>query len=136
MAWLRGSVKLLTSYSYWSCGPVSPKNRCCPDANLCRLGQTSETAVYWYAPLRVDSNGGKSEFELTRFSYATEQTVESRILAQGVRNNTSIYLADDHSLDGQQGETSGDMQNVPSAASKGGDLGSDGREEELLELIL
>jgi E3 ubiquitin-protein ligase SHPRH len=59
------------------------------------------------------------------------ETVESRILSQGVRNGTSIYLKDEAG-----DEAVASMPNVPSAAHKGGDLSNDGNEEELLKLIL
>ena len=64
-------------------------------------------------------------------SYATRDTVETRILSQGVRNGTSIYLKDEAG-----DEIVADMQNVASAANKGGDLVNDGNEEELLKLIM
>jgi E3 ubiquitin-protein ligase SHPRH len=47
-----------------------------------------------------------------------------------VRNGTSIYLKDEAG-----DEIVADMPNVVSAAHKGGDLASDGNEEELLKLI-
>nr|XP_019047438.1 E3 ubiquitin-protein ligase SHPRH [Kwoniella bestiolae CBS 10118]OCF26368.1 E3 ubiquitin-protein ligase SHPRH [Kwoniella bestiolae CBS 10118] len=75
-----------------------------------RLGQDKETSVYCYATL---------------------ETVESRILSQGVRNGTSIYL-DEANGD----EHVADMPNVASAASKGGDVAGDGNEEDLLGLIM
>jgi len=59
------------------------------------------------------------------------ETVESRILSQGVRNGTSIYLEDEDADDAVAS-----MPNVVSAAHKGGDLSNDGNEEELLNLIL
>ncbi|EIW68737.1 hypothetical protein TREMEDRAFT_71902 [Tremella mesenterica DSM 1558] len=71
-----------------------------------RLGQKHETAVY---------------------CYATMDTIETRILSQGVQNQTSIYLKDPN--------VTMSMPNVVSAAHKGGDV-SDGNEEELLRLIL
>lgn len=74
-----------------------------------RLGQSKETTVY---------------------CYATMDTVESRILSQGVRNRTSIYLKDDTSDDVVAG-----MENVVSAAHKGGDV-SDGSSTELLSLFM
>jgi E3 ubiquitin-protein ligase SHPRH len=64
-------------------------------------------------------------------SYATMETVESRILSQGVRNGTSIYLKEEGA-----NEAVASMSNVASAAHKGGDLSNDGNEEELLGLIL
>ncbi|WVQ69001.1 uncharacterized protein L199_007213 [Kwoniella botswanensis] len=75
-----------------------------------RLGQDKETSVYCYATL---------------------ETVESRILSQGVRNGTSIYL-DEENAD----QHVADMPNVASAANKGGDVGGDGNEEDLLGLIM
>ena len=64
-------------------------------------------------------------------SYATMETVESRILSQGVRNGTSIYLKDSTA-----DNVVASMPNVVSAAHKGGDLSTDGNEEELLKLIM
>lgn len=64
-------------------------------------------------------------------SYATMDTVESRILSQGVRNGTSIYLKDETA-----DEVVAEMPNVASAAHKGGDLSNDENEEELLKLIM
>lgn len=64
-------------------------------------------------------------------SYATMDTVESRILSQGVRNGTSIYLADDTA-----DQVVAEMSNVASAAHKGGDVAAGGNEEDLLGLIL
>ena len=58
------------------------------------------------------------------------ETVESRILSQGVRNGTSIYLKDEDA-----DTVVASMPNVVSAAHKGGDLSKDGNEEELLKLI-
>ncbi|OCF41195.1 hypothetical protein I317_05025 [Kwoniella heveanensis CBS 569] len=80
---------------------------------------------------RVDRLG--QDKETTVYCYATMETVESRILSQGVRNGTSIYLADEDA-DG----VVADMPNVASAAHKGGDvsLGGDANEEDLLGLIL
>ncbi|WVQ97832.1 hypothetical protein IAU59_004947 [Kwoniella sp. CBS 9459] len=80
---------------------------------------------------RVDRLG--QDKETTVYCYATMETVESRILSQGVRNGTSIYLADE-AADG----VVADMPNVASAAHKGGDvsLGGDANEEDLLSLIL
>lgn len=63
-------------------------------------------------------------------SYATSDTVESKILLQGIRNGTSIYLKE-----GDAGNAVADMPNVVSAAHKGGDIANDGKEEELLSLI-
>ena len=57
-------------------------------------------------------------------------TVESRILSQGVRNQTSIYLKD-----GTSDDVVASMENVVSAAHKGGDV-SDGSSKELLSLIM
>lgn len=57
-------------------------------------------------------------------------TVESRILSQGVRNGTSIYLADDTA-----DQVVAEMPNVASAAHKG-DVAAGGNEEDLLGLIL
>ncbi len=57
-------------------------------------------------------------------------TVESRILAQGVRNHTSIYLED---KDGDR--VVAELPNVASAAHKGGDL-NDNDDDALLKLIL
>lgn len=59
------------------------------------------------------------------------ETVEARILSQGVRNGTSIYLKD---KSGDQ--VVANMPNVASAAHKGGDVGNDGSEEDLIGLIL
>jgi len=79
---------------------------------------------------RVDRLG--QDKETTVFCYATmPDTVESRILAQGVRNHTSIYLKDEHA------DTAvAEMPNVVSAAHKGGDLSVQGDEHELLSLIM
>ncbi|WWC59243.1 uncharacterized protein I303_101793 [Kwoniella dejecticola CBS 10117] len=77
---------------------------------------------------RVDRLGQKKE--TTVFCYATMETVESRILSQGVRNGTSIYL-DEENAD----EHVAEMPNVASAASKGGDVAGEGNEEDLLGLI-
>ncbi|WWC67711.1 uncharacterized protein I206_101623 [Kwoniella pini CBS 10737] len=77
---------------------------------------------------RVDRLGQKKE--TTVFCYATLETVESRILSQGVRNGTSIYL-DAENADQQVAE----LPNVASAASKGGDVAGEGNEEDLLGLI-
>lgn len=66
------------------------------------------------------------------YCYATRDTVESRILSQGVRNGTSIYLKDDDIESGGVRE----MPNVVGPAHKGGDVSNDGKEEELLQLIL
>lgn len=86
---------------------------------------------------RVDRLGQKNE--TTVYCYATRDTVESRILALGVRNGTSIYLKQDDpelQLGGSQ-ENSHQQQNFASAAGKGGDLGKgEANEEELLGLIL
>jgi E3 ubiquitin-protein ligase SHPRH len=73
-----------------------------------RLGQDKDTTVYCYATM--------------------PDTVESRILALGVRNHTSIYLA-------EEGREVEDMPNVASAAHKMGDLGVQGDEHELLQLV-
>ena len=59
------------------------------------------------------------------------ETVESRILSQGVRNGTSIYLKDEDA-----DRVVASMPHVVSAAHRGGDLSHDGNEEELLKLIL
>ena len=58
-------------------------------------------------------------------------TVESKILSQGVRNGTSIYLKDENA-----DTVVASMSNVVSAAQKGGDLSKDGDDEILLNLIL
>lgn len=76
----------------------------------------------------VESPRRRADAEI---SYATTDTVESRILSQGVRNGTSIYLKDE-----QADELVAEMPNVASAAHKGGDLSNDGNEEELLNLIM
>ncbi|OXB37227.1 E3 ubiquitin-protein ligase SHPRH [Cryptococcus neoformans] len=78
---------------------------------------------------RVDRLG--QEKETSVFCYATMDTVESRILSQGVRNGTSIYLADDTA-----DQVVAEMPNVASAAHKGGDVAAGGNEEDLLGLIL
>lgn len=65
---------------------------------------------------RVDRLGQKKQTEV--YCYATMETVEARILSQGVRNGTSIYLAD-KDADARVVEA---MPNVASAASRGGDL--------------
>lgn len=70
--------------------------------------------------------------ETTVFCYATQDTVESRILSQGVRNGTSIYLNED----AQGDQVVEDLDNVVSAAHRGGDIGVDGNEEEMLQLIM
>ncbi|WWC87137.1 uncharacterized protein L201_002023 [Kwoniella dendrophila CBS 6074] len=75
-----------------------------------RLGQNKETSVYCYATL---------------------DTVESRILSQGVRNGTSIYL-DEENAD----QHVADMPNVASAATRGGDVAGESNEEDLLGLIM
>jgi E3 ubiquitin-protein ligase SHPRH len=67
------------------------------------------------------------------YCYATRDTVESRILSQGVRNGSSIYLRED---DVESKIVDENMPNVVGAAQKGGDVGNDGKEEELLQLIL
>ncbi|ORX34384.1 SNF2 family N-terminal domain-domain-containing protein [Kockovaella imperatae] len=77
---------------------------------------------------RVDRLGQKRETEV--YCYATLETVESRILSQGVRNGTSIYLKDEDA-----DTVVASMPNVVSSAHKGGDLFT-GNEEELLKLIL
>lgn len=77
-----------------------------------RLGQDKETTAYCYATL--------------------PDTVESRILSQGVRNHTSIYLKDEAQAEQQEGQ----MENVVSAAHKGGDVSVGGDDEELLRLIM
>nr|ODN87625.1 hypothetical protein L203_03405 [Cryptococcus depauperatus CBS 7841] len=73
-----------------------------------RLGQQKETSVY---------------------CYATMDTVESRILSQGVRNGSSIYLADKHA-----DNVVAEMPNLASAAHRGGDI-LNGEEENLLDLM-
>ncbi|ODO03141.1 hypothetical protein I350_05986 [Cryptococcus amylolentus CBS 6273] len=78
---------------------------------------------------RVDRLGQDKETSV--FCYATMDTVESRILSQGVRNGTSIYLASDDADD-----VVAEMPNVASAAHKGGDVTAGGSEEEMLGLIL
>lgn len=96
-----------------------------------RLGQDKETTVYWYVRPSNSAKGGCVRL-MYRHSYATmPETVESRILSQGVRNHTSIYLRD------QDADLAvADMPNVVSAAHKGGDISNDGNEEELLRLIM
>ncbi|ORY26908.1 SNF2 family N-terminal domain-domain-containing protein [Naematelia encephala] len=79
---------------------------------------------------RVDRLG--QDKETTVFCYATNETVESRILVQGVRNGTSIYLSEEEAGD----DVVAEMPNVVSAAHKGGDLANEGDEESLLGLIL
>jgi E3 ubiquitin-protein ligase SHPRH len=91
-----------------------------------RLGQEEETTVYW----QVD-HIFQTPVALLICSYATMDTVESRILSQGVRNGTSIYLKDEGA-----DTVVAELPNVVSAANKGGDLSSDGNEEELLKLIM
>ncbi|WVQ84030.1 hypothetical protein IAT38_006175 [Cryptococcus sp. DSM 104549] len=79
---------------------------------------------------RVDRLG--QDKETTVFCYATMDTVESRILSQGVRTGTSIYLADE-----TEGEhVVAEMPNVASAAHKGGDVAAGAIEEDLLGLIM
>jgi len=73
----------------------------------------------------------RSQYAELRSSYATMDTVESRILSQGVRNGTSIYLKDKGADD-----VVAELPNVASAANKGGDLSNEGNEEELLKLIM
>lgn len=65
------------------------------------------------------------------YCYTTQDTVESRILSQGVRNGSSIYLKEEEQGD----QVVEDMDNVASAAHKGGDIGV-GNEEEMLKLIM
>lgn len=93
-----------------------------------RLGQEKETSVFWYAPV---CRFPEHITEHLYHSYATMDTVESRILSQGVRNGTSIYLADDTA-----DQVVAEMSNVASAAHKGGDVAAGGNEEDLLGLIL
>jgi len=69
--------------------------------------------------------------ETTVYCYSTQDTVESRILSQGVRNGSSIYLKEEEQGD----QVVEDMDNVASAAHKGGDIGV-GNEEEMLKLIM
>ncbi|WWD22075.1 hypothetical protein CI109_106564 [Kwoniella shandongensis] len=78
---------------------------------------------------RVDRLG--QDKETTVYCYATMETVEARILSQGVRNGTSIYLDADNA-----DHVVADMPNVVSAAHKGGDVSGDSNEEDLLGLIL
>ncbi|WVR04446.1 hypothetical protein IAU60_001449 [Kwoniella sp. DSM 27419] len=78
---------------------------------------------------RVDRLG--QEKATVVYCYATMETVESRILVQGVRNGTSIYLDDEHA-----GAAVADLPNVASAAHKGGDVSGDANEEDLLGLIM
>lgn len=75
-----------------------------------RLGQTQNTSVY---------------------CYATMDTVESRILSQGVRNGTSIYLADKKADE----EAMSRMPHVAHAAGQGGDISTVKVDEELIKLI-
>ncbi|KAL7424578.1 hypothetical protein Q5752_000262 [Cryptotrichosporon argae] len=78
---------------------------------------------------RVDRLGQKQQTSV--FCYATMDTVEARVLSQGVRNGTSIYLKD------EEGEASVKaMPNVVSAAQRGGDMSSEGNEHELVKLIM
>lgn len=84
-------------------------------ADLSRLGQKHETAVY---------------------CYYTQDTVEARILSNNVRDGTSIYLKPS---DFESGMAENNMAHVAAGASKGGDLGASEGEErdfELLSLIL
>jgi E3 ubiquitin-protein ligase SHPRH len=75
------------------CGTVPVAHSALAIGRVDRLGQRNETSVY---------------------CYATRETVESRILSQGVRNGTSIYLKD----------------------AEGGDVSNDSDQEDLLKLIL
>jgi E3 ubiquitin-protein ligase SHPRH len=102
----------LLIFSYRASGSVGPCEEKSEAAlTIPRLGQKEETTVY---------------------CYSTRDTVESRILSQGVRNGTSIYLKDEE----QGNQVVEDMDNVASAAHKGGDIGVDGNEEEMLQLIM
>jgi E3 ubiquitin-protein ligase SHPRH len=74
---------------------------------------------------------GKNQ-DTTVYCYSTQDTVESRILSQGVRNGSSIYLKEEEQGD----QVVEDMDNVVGAAHKGGDIGVDGNEEEMLKLIM
>lgn len=58
-------------------------------------------------------------------SYSTKDTVESRILARGIRNGDSIYLKDGVAVE---------QENVAPAAAKGGDANA-GDARDLLELL-
>ncbi|CAK9783442.1 hypothetical protein CC85DRAFT_282178 [Cutaneotrichosporon oleaginosum] len=80
---------------------------------------------------RVDRLGQEAETRV--YCYATLDTVEARILAQGVRNGTSIYLADKKEDEAAMAA----MENVAHAASHGGDVAavSSAVDEELLKLI-
>lgn len=92
------------------CGTVPVAHSALAIGRVDRLGQRNETSVY---------------------CYATRETVESRILSQGVRNGTSIYLKD-----AEGDEVVAEMSNVVSAAHKGGDVSNDSDQEDLLKLIL
>jgi E3 ubiquitin-protein ligase SHPRH len=80
---------------------------------------------------RVDRLGQENETRV--YCYATLDTVESRILAQGVRNGTSIYLADKEEDEAAMAA----MENVAHAASHGGDVSAvvSAIDEDLLKLI-
>lgn len=80
---------------------------------------------------RVDRLGQQEETRV--YCYATLDTVESRILAQGVRNGTSIYLADKKEDEAAMAA----MENVAHAASHGGDVSTvaSAIDEDLLKLI-
>ncbi|BEI82473.1 hypothetical protein CcaverHIS002_0303410 [Cutaneotrichosporon cavernicola] len=80
---------------------------------------------------RVDRLGQQQETRV--YCYATLDTVESRILAQGVRNGTSIYLADKE----EDEAVMATMDNVAHAARHGGDVSAvaSAIDEDLLKLI-
>lgn len=80
---------------------------------------------------RVDRLGQENETNV--YCYATLETVESRILSQGVRNGTSIYLADKDEDEAAMAA----MENVAHAASHGGDVATvaSAIDEDLLKLI-
>jgi E3 ubiquitin-protein ligase SHPRH len=104
---------------------------------VCELTSSnrSSRSVSWRAPNHycrklIRSLGQKEE--TTVYCYSTQDTVESRILSQGVRNGSSIYLKEEEQGD----QVVEDMDNVVGAAHKGGDIGVDGNEEEMLKLIM
>ncbi|KAL1409743.1 hypothetical protein Q8F55_003740 [Vanrija albida] len=80
---------------------------------------------------RVDRLGQNKE--TTVFCYATMETVEARILSEGVRNGTSIYLAD-----AQEDEKAvAAMPNVAHAAHRGGDVTVNAfNTEKMMKLIM
>ncbi|TXT06109.1 hypothetical protein VHUM_03582 [Vanrija humicola] len=80
---------------------------------------------------RVDRLGQNKE--TTVYCYATMETVEARILSEGVRNGTSIYLAD-----AQEDErVVAAMENVAHAAQRGGDVTTNVvNADQMLKLIM